>query len=132
MLRLDAAELYWVVTTRRDGRPHAVPIGGVWFDDQLWLNTSPETILSRTLTRQNQALVHLESGSEVLIVEVRATRVPTSELPQEVVSLTQTKSGDGWDPDPEPPWAWFSLSPVTAMTWSYTDIRNTAVRYDFD
>src|SRR4051794_38390194 len=28
--RLTAAPLYWIVTVRRDGRPHAVPLVGVW------------------------------------------------------------------------------------------------------
>ena len=30
--RLTAAQLYWMVTARRDGRPHAVPVCGVWQD----------------------------------------------------------------------------------------------------
>jgi hypothetical protein len=30
--RLTEAQLYWLVTTRRDGRPHAVPLCGLWRD----------------------------------------------------------------------------------------------------
>ena len=30
--RLTAAPLYWIVTVRADGRPHAVPLVGVWHD----------------------------------------------------------------------------------------------------
>ena len=30
--RLTDAQLYWLVTVRTDGRPHAVPLCGVWHD----------------------------------------------------------------------------------------------------
>mgnify|MGYP003788555729 CR=1 FL=1 len=29
---LTDAQLYWIVTVRADGRPHAVPLVGVWHD----------------------------------------------------------------------------------------------------
>ena len=29
---LTDAQLYWIVTVRTDGRPHAVPLVGVWYD----------------------------------------------------------------------------------------------------
>jgi len=35
--RLSAAHNYWICTTRPDGRPHAVPVWGVWLDDAVWL-----------------------------------------------------------------------------------------------
>ena len=30
---LTAARNYWVCTTRADGRPHAMPVWGLWMDD---------------------------------------------------------------------------------------------------
>ncbi|HEX2398968.1 MAG TPA: pyridoxamine 5'-phosphate oxidase family protein, partial [Mycobacterium sp.] len=30
---LAAAELYWLTTVRKDGRPHVTPLVGVWVDD---------------------------------------------------------------------------------------------------
>ena len=29
---LTDAQLYWIITVRTDGRPHAVPLVGVWHD----------------------------------------------------------------------------------------------------
>src|SRR4029078_5470298 len=29
---LTEAQLYWIITVRADGRPHAVPLVGVWHD----------------------------------------------------------------------------------------------------
>src|SRR5438132_10793756 len=36
--RLAAAPFYWLVTTRKDGTPHARPVHGVWADDRLLLS----------------------------------------------------------------------------------------------
>jgi nitroimidazol reductase NimA-like FMN-containing flavoprotein (pyridoxamine 5'-phosphate oxidase superfamily) len=37
--RLTDAQLYWLVTVRRDGRPHAVPLCGVWHDGAFYFCT---------------------------------------------------------------------------------------------
>ena len=33
--RLEQARNYWVSTSRPDGRPHAMPVWGIWLDDAL-------------------------------------------------------------------------------------------------
>ncbi len=38
--RLDQAERYWLATTRPDGRPHVVPVDGVWLDG-IWYFGGP-------------------------------------------------------------------------------------------
>lgn len=130
--RLTDAELYWLAVTRRDGRPHTVPIGGVWWQDRLWFNTAPTTIIARALGREPHMAVHLESGDDVLIVEGVARLAGGEELPDVVVKACTDKYGGDWDPNvPDYPWLWFALAPRSAMTWSSSDIRNTAVRFDF-
>src|SRR5215217_3898435 len=36
---LAEAQLYWIVTVRADGRPHAVPLCGVWREGAFWFCT---------------------------------------------------------------------------------------------
>jgi len=36
---LEAAELFWITTVRRDGRPHVTPLVAVWSDDALYFST---------------------------------------------------------------------------------------------
>jgi nitroimidazol reductase NimA-like FMN-containing flavoprotein (pyridoxamine 5'-phosphate oxidase superfamily) len=38
---LEAAELFWITTVRRDGRPHATPLVAVWLDDAIYFCTGP-------------------------------------------------------------------------------------------
>ena len=37
--RLIASHAYWLSTVRPDGRPHAIPVWGVWFADVVWLSS---------------------------------------------------------------------------------------------
>jgi nitroimidazol reductase NimA-like FMN-containing flavoprotein (pyridoxamine 5'-phosphate oxidase superfamily) len=39
--RLADAQLFWVTTVRRDGRPHMTPLVAVWLDDALYFATGP-------------------------------------------------------------------------------------------
>ena len=47
--RLSAAQLYWLVTVRRDGRPHAVPLCGVWHGGAFFFATGDEEQKMRNL-----------------------------------------------------------------------------------
>jgi hypothetical protein len=67
--QLEASRNYWLCTTRPDGSPHAMPLWGVWLDAALYFDTHPESQKVRNLTAQPRAVVHVESGSEVVILE---------------------------------------------------------------
>lgn len=60
--RLRSERDYGLVTTRPDGRPHAVPEWAVWVEEALWFTSSPRTATARNLVRDARALVHLDSG----------------------------------------------------------------------
>ncbi|MBI5103510.1 MAG: pyridoxamine 5'-phosphate oxidase family protein [Solirubrobacterales bacterium] len=60
---------YWLATVRDDGRPHAMPVWGVWDGRALWFGTSPTSVKGRNLRRDPRAVVHLESGDDVVILE---------------------------------------------------------------
>ena len=38
---LESAELFWISTVRRDGRPHVTPLVAVWLDGALHFTTGP-------------------------------------------------------------------------------------------
>src|SRR5688500_4061171 len=43
------AQLDWIITVRTDGRPHAVPLVGVWHDGAFAFCTGPEEQKQRNL-----------------------------------------------------------------------------------
>ena len=57
--RLDQAERYWLATTRPDGRPHVVPVDGVWLDGIWYFGGHPDTIHQRNLQTNRKIAIHL-------------------------------------------------------------------------
>jgi general stress protein 26 len=55
--RLAQAQLYWMVTVRRDGRPHAVPLCGVWRDGAFFFCTGDAEQKMRNLEHDPHVVV---------------------------------------------------------------------------
>jgi len=68
--RLVEARTYWICTTRPDGRPHARPMWGLWLDDVFSFRTGSPA--AANLAVHPQITMHVDSGSEVVIVEGEA------------------------------------------------------------
>ena len=73
--KLSKALNYWVGTTRPDGRPHSMPVWGVWLDGAFYFSTSPQSRKARNLAIDPAVVVHLESGDEVVVLEGSAEPV---------------------------------------------------------
>ena len=74
--QLRAAFNYWLSTTRPTGAPHAVPIWGLWHEGAFYFYTEPQTQKVKNLTAHPDAVLHLESADDVVIVEGPTTVVP--------------------------------------------------------
>lgn len=70
--RLASAHNYWVATASKAGRPHAMPVWGVWLGDRFAFSTSPESRKARNLKANPLVVVHLEDGNAVIAIEGRA------------------------------------------------------------
>src|SRR3990172_11575776 len=127
---LEEARYYWLVTARPDGRPHAAPVWAVWVDSRVFLTTAPGTVTARVLTANPHALVHLESASEVAIVEGVATRLPPEDVPPAAVDAYARKYGWRIAPD-DSGMPYFALSPNLALAWRLPDVRGSAMRWRF-
>jgi hypothetical protein len=67
--RMTQAKNYWIVTATQQGKPSATPVWGVWIDDRLYFDGSPETRRGRNIRANPQSAVHLESGDEAVMLE---------------------------------------------------------------
>ena len=68
------AQLLDLGTTRADGRPHAKPVWGIWMDGAAIFSTSARSLSARNIARDAEAVIHLESGDRVAILEGRVER----------------------------------------------------------
>jgi general stress protein 26 len=76
---LEDAELSWISTVRRDGRPHVSPLVTVWMDDALYFTSGPDEQKVRNLDHNPTVVVTTgtnawEAGIDVT-VEGLARRV---------------------------------------------------------
>src|SRR5207247_3164478 len=47
--RLAKERNIWIVTVRRDGRPHMVPVWFVWFESKIYVCIEPESVKGRNI-----------------------------------------------------------------------------------
>jgi hypothetical protein len=67
--RLTDARVYWLATSGPGGRPRVRPLDGLYVDGVIYVGGSLETRWSRDLEENPQVAVHLDDGSDVVIVE---------------------------------------------------------------
>jgi Pyridoxamine 5'-phosphate oxidase len=116
--RLEQAPRYWLVTTRRDGRAHVVPVDGVWLDDTWWYGGSPTTLHQRNLEHDRRVVVHLEDTMAAVILEGTIERVQAPpELTRRLIEASKAKYGYA---PPEAAYAagLWALRPERARAWS--------------
>ena len=125
--RLERALNYWICTASLDGRPHAAPLWGAWVDDRLFFEGSPATRWGRDVTANPRATLHLESGSEVVIVEgaIEDHDDVGKELAERVADAFAAKYG-GYRTQER---GFFILIPRVARGWS--QFPKDATRWSF-
>lgn len=135
--RLETATEFWLATTRPDGRPHVVPRWGAWLDGRFWYDGSPMTRHARNLAGNPACALHLESGTDVVILEGRSepSAPVAGELGQRLSDAFATKYRDrGYAPAPD---AWAGddagglavFTPRTGLAW--TDFPSDVTRFHF-
>lgn len=75
--RLVANRNFWVVTVSAEGRPHALPVWGVWdgAEDRFAFSCAPRARKARNLAANPGAVVMAEDTVECLSIEGRAAPV---------------------------------------------------------
>lgn len=71
--RLVANRNYWVVTATASGRPHSMPVWGVWMTDtdRFWFSCSPNARKARNIAENPQCVVTVDDTVECISVEGR-------------------------------------------------------------
>lgn len=110
--QLEAAGTYWVVATSPT-HPHPRPVWGVWLDDALHLSIGSR-VLVHALAVDPTATVHLDSGTDVVIVEGLASQTTKDLLP---ACLNAYDAKYDWDYDVEQYGPFTTVTPSTVLAW---------------
>jgi hypothetical protein len=127
--RLEEAPHYWLATVRPDGRPHTVPLDGLWVDDGWWFGGSPEAVKHGNLLANPQASLHLEDAGAAVIVEGRCEwAAPDAGAAERLAKASKAKYGYGPPPSAYRAGVW-RLHPTRILAW--TEFPGDATRFRF-
>lgn len=94
--RLVANRNYWVVTADASGRPHAMPVWGVWLDDGLVFSCATSARKARNISANPRVVITVDDTVEVVSVEGTAATVDDASTRQRVGEIYAAK----YEPDP--------------------------------
>jgi nitroimidazol reductase NimA-like FMN-containing flavoprotein (pyridoxamine 5'-phosphate oxidase superfamily) len=131
--RLRSATVYWIATASRDGTPRVRPVDGLWHEGVLYVGGSPDTRWARDLAANPRISVHLDGGTDVVILEGEAELLENGagpELARTLADLSNAKYPQyGMTPEmytgPGP----FAIRPSVAFGW--TDFPKDVTRFRF-
>lgn len=101
--QLTESKNYWVCSVRPDGRPHVVPRWGAYIDSKFYYDGSPETLHARNIMENPNVSLHLENGSQAVILEGTSEPAdkPTPEFAKRLAEAISRKYADqGYSPEP--------------------------------
>jgi hypothetical protein len=120
--RLTESKHYWLCSVRPNGKPHVVPRWCVYVDGKIYYDGSPETRHARNIEKNPNVSLHLESGSDAIIMEGIAEPAgkPSPELGKKLSQAYKKYKEFGYAPKPN---AWdqgglFVFTPRQCIAWS--------------
>lgn len=130
--RMTESRVYWISTASRQGKPHSTPVDGMWVDNTLYFGGDPSTRRNRNLAVNPAVSVHLESGSDVIILEGKAEAItPDPALAQRLADASNAKYGYGFTAESfMQPGMYFMLRPRQVFAWKQFPMDVT--RWEFD
>jgi Pyridoxamine 5'-phosphate oxidase len=127
----EPEQTYWLATVQPDGRPHVMPLIGIWVDDAFYFLSGEETRKGRNLEADPRCVIAGSSRklpSIDIIIEGDARRVSDAKTLRRVVDVftktlhwPQLEIRDGAVDGPNaptagpPPYAVFEVVPMTAF-----------------
>ena len=123
---------YWISSTRPDGRPHAMPVWGVWLNDRLFFGTARKSRKALNLAANPAVSCHTESGDEAVIIEGVVEEVTDLELFNRITAAISEKypnMPEEAEPDPEN--ITYAVRARTVFAFRERDFPQSATRWRF-
>jgi PPOX class probable F420-dependent enzyme len=67
--RLERSHDYWVATTRPDGRPHVMPVWGVFVDGEFWFSSGRKSRKARNLAANPACAITTDNAYEPVVID---------------------------------------------------------------
>jgi PPOX class probable F420-dependent enzyme len=131
--RLERSHDYWVATSRPDGRPHVMPVWGVWLDGAIWFSSSAGSRKARNLAGNPHCAITTDNADEPVVIEGTAVLIQDLEAIAGFVAATNRKyktdySVDFFNPSAN---ACFRVRPTWAFGLTESDFTGSPTRWLF-
>ena len=73
--RLSKTQNYLLGTVRNDGRPHVMPIWGIWLNGRYYFSTGKSSVKARNLAENRNCVLCANGADEAVIVEGRVSKL---------------------------------------------------------
>jgi Pyridoxamine 5'-phosphate oxidase len=131
--RLSVAHDYWCATVRPDGRPHVMPVWGVWLDGRLWFSSGLRSRKARNLAAHPHCTLTTDDAQNPVVVEGSVERVTRPEVIGAFVTAMNAKYDAGMTVeflDPAVNGS-FAVRPVTVIALTSGDFPGSPTRWRF-
>jgi nitroimidazol reductase NimA-like FMN-containing flavoprotein (pyridoxamine 5'-phosphate oxidase superfamily) len=133
---------FWLSTVRPDGRPHLMPVGGLWLDGRLYFCTGAGTRKGRNLAHSPECTLGISTTGLDIVIEGTATIITDEDR---LRHLAEVYGSNGWRPSVRdgafyaefaapsagpPPWDVYEVTPARAFGMSTAEPL-AAMRWQF-
>jgi nitroimidazol reductase NimA-like FMN-containing flavoprotein (pyridoxamine 5'-phosphate oxidase superfamily) len=131
--RLISSRNYWLVTVWPDGRPHAMPVWGMWHDGAFWFSSSKPSRKSKNLGANARCVVTTEDASNPVVVEGTAELLTDPEDIAKLLVLENAKYETDYKIDSLDPAvnSCFRIRPIWAFALEHGDFEGSPTRWEF-
>jgi PPOX class probable F420-dependent enzyme len=120
--RLTVAHDYWCATVRPDGRPHVMPVWGVWSQARLWFSTGLGSRKARNLAADPRCTLTTDDARDPVVLDGTAEQVTDADRIAGFVATVNEKYDAGISVE--------FLDPAVNGTFAVRPLRVFALRGD--
>jgi PPOX class probable F420-dependent enzyme len=131
--RLARSHDYWVATSGADGRPHVMPVWGVWMDEALWFSSSRGSRKARNLASNPRCAITTDNAYEPVVIEGDAELIDERAAIGRFVERSNQKYETSYPLEffIQPSNACFRVRPVWAFGLTESDFTGSPTRWTF-
>ncbi len=131
--RLERSHDYWVATVWPNGRPHVMPVWGVWVDEALWFSSSRASRKARNLANRPQCAITTDNAYEPVVIEGEAELIDDPAAIAAFVARTNEKYRTAYSIEffSLPSNACFRVRPTWAFGLTESDFTGSPTRWTF-
>jgi nitroimidazol reductase NimA-like FMN-containing flavoprotein (pyridoxamine 5'-phosphate oxidase superfamily) len=128
--RLTKSHNYWLITTRPNGTPHAMPVWGVWAGGAFCFSTGRQSRKAKNLGANPHCVVCNELSKEAVIVEGLAKEITDPDQIKEF-GLPYQRKYKPWKLDPSMG-PIFIVRPQTVFAMYEKKFATAATKWEFE